>query len=117
MNDLMYSEFNFSPEQNNYSCSNIFNNDNNFNDNNFNNNNFDNNNFNNNNFNNNNNNNIEIIDKILLDSQSRNYIIKKIINNNLLFSILYKLFNFDIELLTTLFLGMLIILIFKIISN
>ena len=106
MNDLMYSEFNFSPEQNNYSCSNIYNNDNNFNDNNFNNNNF-----------NNNNNNIEIIDKILLDSQSRNYIIKKIINNNLLFSILYKLFNFDIELLTTLFLGMLIILIFKIISN
>lgn len=98
MNDLMYSEFNFSPEQNNNSDSNIYNN------------------FNNNN-NNNNINNTEVIDNILLDYQSRNYIIKKIINNNLLFSILYKLFNFDIELLTTLFLGMLIILSFKIISN
>ena len=94
----MYSEFNFSPEQNNNSDSNIYNN------------------FNNNN-NNNNINNTEVIDNILLDYQSRNYIIKKIINNNLLFSILYKLFNFDIELLTTLFLGMLIILSFKIISN
>jgi len=98
----MYSEFNFSPEQNNNPYSNIYNNNNNFN---------------NNNFNNNNIKNIEVIDNILLDSQSRNYIIKKIINNNLLFSILYKLFNFDIELLITLFLGMLIILIFKIISN
>ena len=98
MNDLMYSEFNFSPVQNNNSDSNIYNN------------------FNNNN-NNNNINNTEVIDNILLDYQSRNYIIKKIINNNLLFSILYKLFNFDIELLTTLFLGMLIILSFKIISN
>ncbi len=98
MNDLMYSEFNFSHEQDNISDSNIYNNNNNNN-------------------NNNNINNTEVIDNILLDYQSRNYIIKKIINNNLLFSILYKLFNFDIELLTTLFLGMLIILSFKIISN
>ena len=68
-------------------------------------------------YNNNNTFDPNIIDKFLLDNQSKNYIIKKLINNNLLFSILYKLFNFDIELLTTLFLGMLIILIFKIISN
>lgn len=68
-------------------------------------------------YNNNNTFDPNIIDKFLLDNQSKNYIIKKLINNNLLFSILYKLFNFDIELLTTLCLGMLIVLLFRIISN
>jgi hypothetical protein len=73
-----------------------------------------------NNLDNNNNNDIfnsEYIDKLLLNATSRKYIITKLTNNNLLFTILYKIFTLELETITTLLLGMLVILILKLINK
>tara|TARA_Y100000768_G_scaffold388267_1_gene383155 strand:+ start:21736 stop:22002 length:267 start_codon:yes stop_codon:yes gene_type:complete len=88
MNNLTYSNFNTSHNENFY-----------------------------NNLENNNTFNKNYIDNLLLDTQSRKYIITKLINNNVLFAVLYKIFTLDIETITTLLLGMLIILICKLINK
>ena len=89
MNNLTYSNFNTSFNENIYN--NLENNNNIFNS--------------------------ENIDKLLLNATSRKYIISKLTNNNLLFTILYKIFTLELETITTLLLGMLVILILKLLNK
>lgn len=56
-----------------------------------------------------------ILNEILLCNKSRNYIIKKILDTDIILKILFKIKNFEIETIITLLIGMVFILILNII--